>query len=321
MFIGIEIGGTKLQLGLGAGNGAIVGLWRGAVDPTGGGASIRQQILVAIDELLRSARVPPARLKAVGVGFGGPVNDASGHVITSHQISGWNDFPLGQWLSEALHVPVFVGNDADVAGLAEALHGAGQGRSPLFYVTIGSGIGGGFIVDGNIYRASGKGAAEIGHLRVLDSRRRSGPVMSPLEDVASGWAIAKHARHLLSEGEGRSSLLWKLADGDLGRVTAELIGAAAKQEDSFSRTRLSEALAGLAEAICSVIALLCPTRIVIGGGVSLLGEAFFFEPLREIVAERVFKPFAGLTDIVPAALGEAVVVHGALALAKIKAGV
>ncbi len=321
MFIGIEIGGTKLQLGLGAGNGAIVGLWRGAVDPAGGGASIRQQILVAIDELLRSARVPPARLKAVGVGFGGPVDDASGHVITSHQISGWNDFPLSQWLSEALQVPVFVGNDADVAGLAEALHGAGQGRSPLFYVTIGSGIGGGFIVDGNIYRASGKGAAEIGHVRVLDSRRRSGPVMSPLEDVASGWGIANHARHLLSEGEGRSSLLWKLADGDLGRVTAELIGDAAKQEDSFSRTRLSEALAGLSEAICSVIALLCPTRIVIGGGVSLLGQDLFLEPLREIVAERVFKPFAGLTDIVPAALGEAVVVHGALALAKMKAGV
>jgi glucokinase len=321
MLIGIEIGGTKLQLGLGAGDGAIVGLWRGAVDPAGGGASIRQQILVAVGELLRSAGVPPARLKAVGVGFGGPVDDATGHVITSHQISGWDDFPLRQWLSEAMQVPVFVGNDADVAGLAEALYGAGQGLSPLFYITIGSGIGGGFIVDGSIYRASGKGAAEIGHMRVLDSRYRSGPVMSRLEDVASGWGIARHTRHLLADGEGRGSLLWKLAEGDLARVTAELIGDAASQGDSFSRTRLSEALAGLAEAVCAVVALLCPRRIVIGGGVSLLGKALFFDPLQEMVAERVFKPFAGLTDIVPAALGEAVVVHGALALAKIKAGV
>ena len=93
-------------------------------------------------------------------------------------------------------------------------------------------------------------------------------------------------------------------------------GEAAKQEDTFSRTRLSEALAGLSEAICTVIALLCPTRIVIGGGVSLLGQTLFFDPLREFVAERVFKPFAGLTDIVPAALGEEVVVHGAIALAR-----
>jgi glucokinase len=321
MLIGIEIGGTKLQLGLGAGNGAMVGLWRGAVDPAGGGASIRQQILVAVGELLRSAGVPPARLKAVGVGFGGPVDDATGHVITSHQISGWDDFPLSQWLSEALKVPVFLGNDADTAGLAEALHGAGQGRSPLFYITIGSGIGGGLVIDGNVYRGSGKGAAEIGHLRVLDSRKRSGPVISRLEDVASGWGIARHARQLIADGEGRGSLLWNLAEGDLARVTAELIGDAARQGDSFSRTRLSEALASLSEAICAVIALLCPMRFVIGGGVSLLGQTLFFDPLREMVAERVFKPFAGLTDIVPAALGEAVVVHGALALAKIKTGV
>jgi glucokinase len=151
---------------------------------------------------------------------------------------------------------------------------------------------------------------------VLDRRNRSEPAMRTLEDVASGWGIEKYVRQLLADGEGRCSLLWKLAEGDLGRVTAELAGQAAQQGDSFSRTILLDALVCLAEAICAVIALLCPRRIVIGGGVSLMGEKMFFEPLREMVAERVFKPFAGLTDIVPASLGEAVVVHGALALAK-----
>jgi glucokinase len=320
MFLGLEIGGTKLQIGLGAGDGSIVGLWRGQIEPSAGAEGIRQQILLAVPELLRSARVPPSRLQAAGVGFGGPVDDASQSIIKSHQIHGWDDFPLAQWLTETLHVPVFLGNDADVAGLAEALHGAGQSCSPLFFITIGSGIGGGFIVDGQIYRAVGKGAAEIGHLRVADVRKRGEHVMCPLEDIASGWGIGKHVRHLLSDGEGHRSLLWKLAEGDLGRVTAELIGEAAKQGDSFSRTHLGEALVALSEAICAVIVLLCPRRIVIGGGVSLLGEALFFEPLREMVAERAFKPFAGLTDIVPAALGEAVVVHGALALAKNRLG-
>jgi glucokinase len=321
MFLGIEIGGTKLQIGLGQGDGAVIGLWRGGVDPAGGGEGIRQQILAAVPELLRSARIAPSRLQAVGVGFGGPIDDERQCVIKSHQIGGWDDFPLADWLSQALRLPVAIGNDADVAGLAEALHGAGQGHSPLFYITIGSGIGGGFIVDGRAYRGIGLGGAEIGHMRVLDKRKRSGPVMSPLEDVASGWGIEKHLRQLLSEGEGRESLLWQMAKADLGQVTAALAGQAAQQGDSFARTVILEAIVCLAEAICAVIALLCPARIVIGGGVSLMGEKAFFEPLREMVAERVFKPFAGLTEIVPASLGEAVVVHGALALAKSRAAV
>ena len=320
MYLGIEIGGTKLQLGLGPGDGSVVGLWRGSVDVSQGGDGIRRQILAAIPELLRPARVSPNRLIAAGIGFGGPVDVETQRVIKSHQIAGWDDFPLAHWLSEALHIPTFLGNDADVAGLAEALHGAGQGSSPLFYITIGSGIGGGFIVDGDIYRGVGRGAAEIGHLRVLDGRNPSQPTMRALEEIASGWGIGNYARQLLAKGEGKDSLLLKRVEGEIERATAQLVGEAAAQGDSFSRTIILESLVPLAEAIAAVIVLLCPKRIVIGGGVSLMGEKLFFEPLRTLVAERVFTPFAGLTEIVPAALGEAVVVHGALALAKARAG-
>jgi glucokinase len=99
-------------------------------------------------------------------------------------------------------------------------------------------------------------------------------------------------------------------------ISAQLIAQAAEQGDPICRNALGVAREALADAIGHVIALLCPRRIVIGGGVSLMGERLLFEPLRQLVAERVFKPFAGLTDIVPAALGEEVVVHGALALAR-----
>jgi glucokinase len=316
MYLGIEIGGTKLQLGLGPGDGTIAGLWRGDVDPIGGAEGIRRQILAAVPELLRSARVGPARLKAVGVGFGGPVDDLTQRIIKSHQIEGWDEFPLAQWLKDALQVPAFLGNDADVAGLAEALHGAGQGLSPVFYITIGSGIGGGFVVDGDIYRGTGRGAAEIGHLRIFDQWKGAESALRPLEEIASGWGIGNYARWLLSQGDGRDSSALKLAGDDVEKVTAKIIGEAAARGDSFSGEVLHECLAALSEAICSVIALLCPRRIVIGGGVSLLGQKLLFEPLREMVAKRIFAPFAGLTEIVPAALGEAVVVHGALALAK-----
>src|SRR5579871_2752122 len=166
-YLGIEIGGTKLQLGVGPGNGTLAGLWRGTVDPDAGGEGIRRQITAAVPELLARSGVDRSQLKGVGVGFGGPVDDATRTVITSHQIKGWDGFPLADWVSDITGLPVALGNDADVAGLAEALFGAGKGLSPVFYITIGSGIGGGLIIDGEIYRGCGRGAAEIGHLQIV----------------------------------------------------------------------------------------------------------------------------------------------------------
>src|SRR3989440_3416394 len=188
-FLGIEIGGTKLQLGVGAGDGVLAGLWRGTVDVAAGPEGIRRQITAAVPELLTRAGVERSRLRGVGVGFGGPVDDATHTVIKSHQIAGWDDFPLADWVSDLVGLPAVIGNDADVAGLAEALFGAGKGLSPIFYITIGSGIGGGFILNGEVYRGCGRGAAEIGHLRMalqdIDNRLDH----CRLEELASGWGI------------------------------------------------------------------------------------------------------------------------------------
>src|SRR5437764_10949471 len=146
MFLGIEIGGTKLQLGVGAGDGVLAGLWRGTVDVAAGPEGIRRQITAAVPELLAQSGVERSEIKGVGIGFGGPVDDATHTVIRSHQIQGWDDFPLADWVSDLIELPAVLGNDADVAGLAEALFGAGKGLSPIFYITIGSGIGGGLII-------------------------------------------------------------------------------------------------------------------------------------------------------------------------------
>lgn len=294
MFVGIEIGGTKLQLGLGNGDGKIVKLWRGPVDVAAGGEGIRRQIAAAVPELLAQAGVERSNLRGFGLGFGGPVNDETQTIIKSHQVDGWENFPIVRWLHDTFGLPTALGNDADVAGLAEASFGAGQGLSPIFYITIGSGIGGGLIIDGKIYRGSGQGAAEIGHLRIADKNGEE----SILELISSGWAIEKRA------AESRLPT-WKVPE----------IVAEAERGNGLAQLVFTRALSAMADAICHVIALLCPKRIVIGGGVSLLGDPLF-EPLRQLVAERVFRPFVGLTDIVPAALGEEVVVHGALALAR-----
>jgi glucokinase len=325
MFLGIEIGGTKLQLGLGEGDGVLRGLWRGPVDVQAGAEGIRRQIAEAVPELLSNAGLAKDQISGIGIGFGGPVDDHTRTVIKSHQIEGWDNFPLADWIGDMLGWPAVLGNDADVAGLAEALFGAGKGLSPIFYITSGSGIGGGLIINGEIYRGRGRGAAEIGHLRVVPIWEPIPAIiptrMTILEEVASGWAMGRHARAMADKKHWtHDSEVFHLACGQKDRITAEHIGIAAGKGDPFARSVLSLACSYLAEAISQVIALLCPRRIVIGGGVSLIGEAVLFTPLRDKVSERVFRPFRDCYDIVPAALGEEVVVHGALALAKKRLG-
>jgi glucokinase len=296
VYLGVEIGGTKLQLGLGRGDGRLLALWRGSVDADEGGAGIRRQIEAAVPELLAAAMADRTALRGIGVGFGGPTDDATQSVVKSHHIAGWDGFPLAAWLTEMTGLPAVICNDADVAGLAESLFGAGRGYSPIFYMTVGSGIGGGLIINDEIYRGCGRGAAEVGHLRPVYPLRPT-PHDDILEHFAAGWGIGRAA-------------------GTTGKAVAD----AALRGDPVSLRILDDAAQALAEGIASVIKLLCPRRVIIGGGVSLIGEELLFEPVRRYVAERGMAALAGLSEIVPAELGEGVVIHGALALARRKLG-
>lgn len=316
--LGIEVGGTKLQLGIGQADGSIAALERLSVNPTHGAEGILDQIESAFGSLLQRMMLSPHDVRGIGVGFGGPVDVSLGRVHTSYQVQGWTDFPLAERLHRSTEVEtVVIENDADTAGLAEARFGAGVGCSPLLYLTIGSGIGGALIVDGKIYRGSGLGAVEIGHMEI--------PVQSPagtrilqLEEVASGWGIAKEAR---DESQGLSSQQrqeWIVLDRsnyDPQAITAMNVAQAAMEGDRRAEGILNHARQSVAFALRQAIALLAPRRIILGGGVSLIGEAHWFKPIRGLVDAGVFAPFRVSYDIVPAALGEEVVVHGALALA------
>ncbi len=295
LLLGVEIGGTKLQLGLGRGDGRIASLQRRTIRPGDGAGGILHQIERAFADLVadRGGELPDA----AGIGFGGPVDVAGGSVLRSHQVHGWDGFELADWVRRHLGIGrVAIQNDADTAGLGESLLGAGVGYSPVLYVTIGSGIGGGLIVDGRIYRGSGLGAVEIGHLWVDDGpggARR-------LEDIASGWAIGAEARDRLGDPS----------------LDAQAVARAAAEGDPTAASILRRATDALGSALAHAATLLGPRRIILGGGVSLIGESLWFSPIRDRLGDRVFPPFRDRFDLVPAELGEGVVVHGALALAR-----
>ena len=255
--LGIEIGGTKLQLVIGNGQADIQDRHRFKVDPTRGGAGIRKLLQKSLPALLKHHHPT-----AVGVGFGGPVDPASGTIRCSHQIAGWADFPLGSWLAELTQLPVSVDNDANTAALAEACLGAGRDVNPVFYVTLGSGVGGGCVVNRRVYHGTTPGEAEIGHLR-LD---RSG---TTVEQRCSGWAVDRRIRALTATQP--DSALARLAKADPGNEARHLPAALAAN-DPAAAAILVEAATDLAFALSHVTHLFHPAAIILGGGLSLLGE-------------------------------------------------
>jgi glucokinase len=312
LLLGVEIGGTKLQLGLGRGDGRIMALGRTTIRPEAGAEGILRQVAESYRLLLDHPSADGERPTAIGIGFGGPVDSDRGVVLRSHQVKGWDGFELADWVRRTLGIElVSIENDADTAGLGEARQGAGVGLSPVFYVTIGSGIGGGLILDGRIYRGSGTGAAEIGHLWIDDRNA----IPRKLEDIASGWSIGSLARSLIAIGD-REGPLEAIARGDLSKVDAPAVARAAAEGDPRALSILSAATEALGRALAHVVTLLGPRRIILGGGVSLIGDELWFNPIRSTLESRVFPPFLGTFDVVPARLGEEVVIHGALALAR-----
>lgn len=297
LLAGIEIGGTKLQVVLGGPGGTIRQRQRLPVDRDRGAEGIR----AGIEATFRAWNVVPA---AVGVGFGGPVDWQTGRIATSHQVEGWSGFGLGDWLTEGLGCPAFVENDANVAALAEAVAGAGKAYANVFYVTLGSGVGGGLVVDGRLYHGAVPGETEVGHLR-LD---RAG---TTLESRCSGWAVDKRIREAVGQHPG--SMLAALA-GSTSPGEARFLAPALERGDPLAQSILQETAADLAFGLSHVVHLLHPEVIILGGGLSLLGE-----PLRAAVQDQLprllMESFRPGPLIATARLGEAAVPVGALVLA------
>lgn len=305
LVLGIEIGGTKLQFGVGNGPApACVELVRRDIDRSRGAEGILEQIGSTAAEL--GSR---HQLAGVGYGFGGPVDHSTGCVVTSHQVQGWTGFPLRDWTQQHLGLPAVLGNDCDVATLAEATFGTGKNFRTVFYLTVGTGIGGGLVIDGALHGADRPAVAEIGHLRPgLDCVSADQTV----ESLASGLGMEQSAVRMVERGAEGSSQLLGFCDGDIQHLTGQMLATAAAAGNEIANQVLSTATQALGWAIAQMITLVAPDVVVVGGGVSMMPAQLFLEPLREAVDRFSFGPLKGACAVELPTLGEEVVVHGAI---------
>ncbi len=299
-FLGIEIGGTKLQLSAANSTGNVEQQLRYTIDAAGGAENIQAQVAEGLKKLNNYNDIA-----AIGVGFGGPVDWKTGSIRVSHQVSGWEDFNLSEWLKELTQKPAVIENDANVAALAEAVYGCGKGYERVFYITIGSGIGGGMIIDGDIYHGRTPGEAEVGHLRM----NKKGVT---LESKCSGWAVNKKIRTYIHKNP--DSMLAQMAVNK-SAPEATLLKLAIEDKDEAAKKIIEEIADDLAFALSHVVHLFHPDIIVIGGGLSLLKEHLRL-PFAEKLSCYIMKAFLPIPPVHIAALGENAVPAGAAELAK-----
>jgi glucokinase len=274
LFLGVDIGGTKVATGLVTGSGEIVFKTRAPMHAHGSAAEGFDSVRHAIDSAL--AGKPGVALGGVGITSPGPLDPRSGVVLNPPNLPCWRDFPLVEKIRAAYGVDARLDNDANAAGLAEALWGAARGYRWVFYATLGTGIGTGIILDGRIYHGRTGAAAEGGHMTIDYHGPRCGcGKYGCIEALASGPAIAARARAGLAAAGDRGARLLQLAGGDPENISAEIVAAAWLKGDALSSEVLSETFDLVAIWLGNIVDILEPEVMVFGGGVGELASEWF----------------------------------------------
>ncbi|MCC6773194.1 MAG: ROK family protein [Gemmatimonadaceae bacterium] len=313
--IGVDLGGTNIVVGAMTEDGASDLGTRSEPTRSDQGADavverIVRMIELAITEAMAATGAKRAHFVGVGVGAPGPLDRARGVVLTTPNL-GWQNFPLRDAISERVQLPVKLDNDANCATLGEWWLGAAKGGRNVVGMTIGTGIGGGLILDGRLYHGSSDIAGEIGHTTIdVTGRRCKCGNYGCLEAYASGPSIAERAREAM-HGE-HDSIMYTLVDGEMERLTAAIVYDAAKKGDGTALEVVRETARFLGAGIANLLNIFNPDVVVIAGGVTQAGETLF-DPLRREVRKRAFAAAVAACRIVPGSLPGNAGVVGAVA--------
>lgn len=317
LLLALDFGGTKHAVAVAqAGEREWTGR-RQRASPQGADARLDVAIAFGLARDLLAAH--PGRLAAVGVSFGGPVDFSRGLVRLSHHVPGWANVPLRDMAGAEFGVPAIMDNDANAGALGEWRFGAGQGCASLLYLTVSTGVGGGWVLDGRVHRGADGLAGEIGHTLAAGPE---GPLCicgrrGCVESLACGPAIARRARERLQAEPASGAGLRQLIQDDPSALTAELVSRAAAEGDALAEDVLLAAARDLGSGIGNALSLMNPQRVVLGGGVTKAGEKYW-QALRWAARANTLPEIS--VDIVPAALGDDAPLWGAVALAEAQMG-
>jgi glucokinase len=309
-YIAVDLGGTNIRTARGTADGVIHARVSIRTQAAEGQTVVIQRILGAIRDVW--PQDTNERVQAIGVSVPGPVDPWRGILFNAPNLPGWSYVPLGDILTRAFQIRTRLGNDANLAALAEYRFGAGKGHNTMVYLTLSTGIGSGVIADGHLLLGAKGLAAELGHVCVdLNGPSCNCGNIGCVEAIAAGPAIARTAVTRITAGE--PSVIADLVHGDLTQVSAATVGKAAQAGDALALSVVRDAGHTIGAAMVGVLHAFNPSLVVCGGGLTKMGD-LFMGPIREVVPQRVMNPDY-VVPIVLAALGDDVALLGALALA------
>lgn len=306
---GVDIGGTHIKIVLLDSGGNLVAQGKIETDAGRGPGPALERLMQEVKSLLASRNIMQGEMRALGIGAAGPLDTARGVVVQAPNLPGWEGTPINEILNRGLEIPVFLENDANLAAFGEHRLGAGRGSDSLICLTLGTGIGGGIIIDGEILSGALGAGAEPGHITIEQGGARCAcGNRGCLEAMASATAVARMAVETIQEGRGK--IISELAGGAVERVDAETVHKAALKGDADAVEILEKAGRSLGVGIAAMINIFAPRTVVLGGGLMEAGR-FILEPAKEEALGRALKSFTQGISIVPAMLGSSAGAIGA----------
>ena len=309
--VGVDVGGTKVLGGVVDASGKVLATSRRDT-PREGGSELTKTIAEVALELMQEHSIT-----AVGVSAAGFVSSDRKTMLATPNIADWNGVQLDVELTKLIGLPVVIENDANAAAWGDAKFGAGRNQAHMMMLTIGTGVGGGIVVNNELYRGAFGIAAEFGHLRVVPEGHLCGcGARGCFEQYASGSALRRHAREAISASPDLARNLLARGDGTIDGLTGQAITDAAREGDAVALAAFQTTAQYLGAGIASLAVLLDPSCVVIGGGVIDAGE-ILLAPTRE--AMKRYMPFAGkhpYPEIVAAELGNEAGLVGVADLAR-----
>ena len=316
--VGVDIGGGSVKLGLVSLNGRVLLRETFATKSIHGRAAFLDVLAAHVADVLAQAGRIGVRVRGVGVGAPGPIDVDRGFVYFFPNIPGWKDTPLKQWLEKRFKLPVWVDNDANAMTLAEARFGAGRGSRNVIVLTLGTGVGGGLVINGQLFHGPAYSAAEIGHLVINENGPRCAcGNRGCIETYVGSGHFVREVRRRLKRGG--TSVLKKWMVKDKKEMTPLLVARAARRGDAFSKKVWRTTAGHLATALAGLVNIFNPERVILGGGIAQNG-AVLFRPLVRELRKKAFPIAARSARVVPAALGLDSGLIGAAALVFEKQG-